>query len=275
MLYRAIQLNNLGAVHLNAHNVGGAMRAFREGFTSLQVAAAGDSLSVEEDQTFGKDSPSGLTGPSLIQVYKLDQDQDRDQDRAITTTNNNSNTNSISSGSSSHATYYFNCPLLLDENVDLFTSVIRTLQEYLCVTNQVSAVMLFNFALAHHLQGVCQARTDLYRSAIRLYNMAAGLLQPLAAVLTNQLQQSQHSHSSCSPFLMILLCLNNTAQIYYDELCEYEPMTAVCVSMQCMIRQSLLVSDNSSVPLLLSEKDAKALTLNATMLGSPSTAGAA
>ena len=260
MLHRAIQLNNLGAAHLNAHNVGGAMSAFREGFTSLQVAAAGDS--VEEDQTFGKDSPSGLTGPSLIQVYKLDQDRDR----AITTS---------SSNSSSSATYYFNCPLLLDENIRLATSAITTLQGCLCATNQVSAVMMFNFALAHHLQGVRQPRADLHRSAIRLYNMAAGLLQPLATVLENQLQQPQHSHSSCSPFLMILLCLNNTAQICYDELCEYEPMTAVCVSMQCMIRQSLLVSDNSSVPLLLSEKDAKALTLNATMLGSPSTAGAA
>ena len=257
MLYRAIQLNNLGAVHLNAHNVGGAMRAFREGFTSLQVAAAGDS--VEDDRTFGMDSPSGLTGPSLIQVYKLDQDRDR----------------AIANTSSSSATYYFNCPLLLDENIRLSTSAITTLQGYLCVTNQVSAVMLFNFALAHHLQGVRQPRADLYRSAIRLYNMAAGLLQPLAAVLKNQLPQPQRTHSSCSPFLMILLCLNNTAQIYYDELCEYEPMTAVCVSMQCMIRQSLLVSDNSSVPLLLSETDAKALTLNATMLRSPSAAGAA
>ena len=105
--------------------------------------------------------------------------------------------------------------------------------------------------------------------------MAAGLLQPLAEVLENQLQQPQHSHSSCSPFLMILLCLNNTVQIYYDEFCEYEPMTAICDSMKNMIRQSLLVSDNSSVPLLLSEKDAKALTLNATMLLSPSAAGAA
>ena len=146
VLHRAIQLNNLGAVHLHAHNVGDAVRAFREGITYLkQATAAVDEADVDQGvvETLGNSLPFEVTGSLLIQVHKLEHD------RAATAT-------CCSSSSCSTA----------------FTSTSTTSmtpQEYLCATNQVSAVMLFNFALAHHLHGVRQARAEFNRSAIRLY----------------------------------------------------------------------------------------------------------
>ena len=250
ILYQAIQLNNYGAVHLNAQNVGDAIRAFREGFLYLKHAAA---VHEQDDQIIREDSPSGLTNPVLIQVYKLEQGQPATANIPITTT------------------YYFSHPLLLDENIDLSTSTIATQQRFHCVTNQISAVMLFNFALAHHRQGMRQARADLCRSAVRIYNSAIDLLRPVVTFWGNQWQ---HSLSTCFPHLLILLSLNNTAQIYYDEFCDYDLMSAVCVDMKRMICDSLLLSD-SSVPLLLSVGETDALTVNATMLCSPSAAGAA
>ena len=262
VLHRAIQLNNLGAVHLHAHNVGDAVRAFREGITYLkQATAAVDEADVDQGvvETLGNSLPFEVTGSLLIQVHKLEHD------RAATAT--------CCSSSSCSTAFYFSHPFLLGKNILTSTSSTSMKpQEYLCATNQVSAVMLFNFALAHHLHGVRQARAAFNRSAIRLYNMSLGVLQSLAEVLGKPAPLHHcrdSSSSSCTPSLLILLCLNNIAQIYYDELCEYEPMKAACTSMQRMIREP-----DSSV-LLLSVEEADALTLNATLLCSPFAAGVA
>ena len=158
VIHRAIELNNLGAAHLNNQNLRDAIWTLREGLTYLHDHHASDEQNAT-DFLDDASSPQLDVEPLLIPVKRIDQDP----------------TDLPSSGVTLRA-YSFCHPLLLDENAENIPAIPHLL---LCVTHQISAVILFNYALAHHWMGMRLARTELHRSAVRLYHAAHNLVQAM------------------------------------------------------------------------------------------------
>ena len=253
VIHRAIELNNLGAARLNTQDLGDAMGTFREGLAYLKNNSSDDHHAADF-LGVSTSLPQLGDGPFLLPVEKLEQDPTIMPNSCVTV-----------------RAYYFDHPLLLDGTAD-----IPAVADILCLTYQISAVLLFNLALAHHWMGMQLARADLHRSAVRLYNTAHNLLKALEEESMGQPLPPESGFNYSFFNMLKLLSMNNMAQICYDELGDYEQMTVALSSMQRMIVDEWpLFSRSVRTARLVSEEDATSLMINAKMLKVPYTAGAA
>jgi hypothetical protein len=118
------------------------------------------------------------------------------------------------------------------------------------------AIVIFNLALASHIEGRLGHEKSLKKAAL-LYSM------------TVQLLTGSSIPDDMSATILTLFALNNKAQIHYDQ-CEY------IESVDCMEAISKIMGSAHSLQSTLSPKDVEGLMLNAMLLlNVPSAAHAA
>jgi tetratricopeptide (TPR) repeat protein len=119
-----------------------------------------------------------------------------------------------------------------------------------------SAIVVFNFALtSHHREGRLGSE-KLLKKATVLYDMALQILT--SAPMPNDLSAS----------ILILLALNNKAQIHHDQ-CQYTESSA------CLTQISAIVGDVYDLHYALCRKDFEGILLNVMLLSAPTAAKAA
>jgi hypothetical protein len=117
------------------------------------------------------------------------------------------------------------------------------------------AIVLFNLALASHSDGMAFGREKSLMKASVLYSLVTQLLSTLAMQDT-------------STAILILLALNNKAQIHYDQ-CDYVQ------SIDCMLQMSKIVGSVRGLHSALHHKDLEEILLNVMILSTPTAAQAA
>jgi hypothetical protein len=138
-------------------------------------------------------------------------------------------------------------------NRPLFLETVANRAELETLLPIYSSVVIFNLAMAYH-QSACYERKSMKRASM-LYKMCAQLLQ------TSTLQ-------SLATTTLLLLALNNRAQIHYDE-CDYVQ------SRNCFDMLSQILSKNQDVTMILSETVVQGMILNTMLLEPPMAAQAA
>jgi hypothetical protein len=118
------------------------------------------------------------------------------------------------------------------------------------------AIILFNSALASHSDGAAFGRVKSLMKASALYSLVAQLLSTLAM------------QEDTSTAILILLALNNKAQIHYDQ-CDYVQ------SIDCMLQMSKILGSVRGLHSALHHKDLEEITLNVMILSTPTAAHAA
>jgi hypothetical protein len=118
-----------------------------------------------------------------------------------------------------------------------------------------SAILLFNLALASHLEGRLGSEKSLKKASM-LYSMTLELLT------------SAPMPDDMSATVLILLALNNKAQIHYDQ-CEYSD------AGDCLKEISNIMCSVQGLHSTLNHKDVEGLLLNVMLLNAPTAAQAA
>jgi tetratricopeptide (TPR) repeat protein len=118
-----------------------------------------------------------------------------------------------------------------------------------------SAIVLFNLALASHREGMLGSEKSLEK-ATALYGMALKLLA------------SSPMPDDISATILILLALNNKAQIHYDK-CQYRE------SSECLTEISAIMGSVYALRSALNPKDYEGILLNVMLLNAPTAAQAA
>lgn len=157
-------------------------------------------------------------------------------------------------------TYFYSRVILLEER--FCHTVTTTPQGLVDVTNQASAVLLFNFALTYHLESLRRFGNEcvgLQQASTQIYNMALGLLEPI--------KSSTHSW----PAVLMALVLNNCAQLHYAQ-CHYELSSTELNGLATLLSEEEQTFETSD---LLSVQDLDSLTVNVVVLQPPSAAHAA
>jgi hypothetical protein len=116
-----------------------------------------------------------------------------------------------------------------------------------------SSIIILNLAMTYHENGRRQSKS--LRRASLLYKMCLQLLQSA-------------SFQSVGTVSLLLLVLNNRAQIFHDE-CDYVQ------SRNCFDALSKLMAKNQDITLILHESVIQGLLLNAMLLDAPTAARAA
>ena len=153
--------------------------------------------------------------------------------------------------------------------------------ELLLIMNQACAVIIFNSALACHLHKTKEASTYHYHVAVTRYDMAVRLLTPFA-------RDQSIANATCTwPHALLILALNNGAQIRFQELCSCEEARQMLDAVEVLIPSAAAdtVDDDDSdddctahLPSrcgLLSKSDLRGVIVNATWLRPPTAARAA
>jgi tetratricopeptide (TPR) repeat protein len=118
------------------------------------------------------------------------------------------------------------------------------------------AIVLFNLALASHTQGTALGREKLLKKASLLYSLAVQLL-------TRCIMPEDKPTT-----ILILLALNNKAQILYDQ-CDYTE------SIDCMKYISQIMGSGRGLTSTLRHEDIWGLIFNVMLLSTPAAAHAA
>jgi hypothetical protein len=118
-----------------------------------------------------------------------------------------------------------------------------------------SGIVLFNLALASHREGRVGSEKSL-KKATMLYGMALQLLT--SSPMPNDISAS----------ILILLALNNKAQIHFDH-CQYGESSA------CLTQISAIMGDVHALHSALYQKDFEGILLNVMLLRAPTAAQAA
>jgi tetratricopeptide (TPR) repeat protein len=118
-----------------------------------------------------------------------------------------------------------------------------------------SAIVLFNLALASHREGRLGSEKSLEKAAV-LYGMALKLLA------------SSPTLDDISTTILILIALNNKAQIHYDQ-CQYRE------SSECLTEISTIMGSVDTIRSALNPKDYEGILLNVMLLNAPTAAQAA
>jgi hypothetical protein len=143
--------------------------------------------------------------------------------------------------------YVYDHGFMISDNVNDNTA--ETLSLYI-------AVVLFNSALASHSEGTALGREKSLTKASLLYSMVVQILARCTML--------QDTFTT----ILILLALNNKAQIHYDQ-CEYVQ------SVDCMKQISKIMGSVRGIHSVLSHKDIDGLMLNVMILSAPTAAQAA
>jgi hypothetical protein len=117
------------------------------------------------------------------------------------------------------------------------------------------AILLFNLALASHLEGRLGSEKSLKKASM-LYTMTLELLT------------SAPMPDDMSATVLILLALNNKAQIHYEQ-CEYSDAD------DCLKEISSIMCSVQGLHSTLNHKDVEGLLLNVMLLNAPTAAQAA
>jgi hypothetical protein len=123
-------------------------------------------------------------------------------------------------------------------------------------TSLYIAIVLFNSALASHSEGTALGREKSLMKASVLYGLVAQLL------VTCTMSEDT------STTILVLLALNNKAQIHYDQ-CEYVH------SVDCMKQIWKIMATVRGLHSVLNHKDIAGLMLNGVLLSTPTAAQAA
>jgi hypothetical protein len=118
------------------------------------------------------------------------------------------------------------------------------------------AMVLFNSALASHSEGTALGREKSLMKASALYSLVAQLLTRCTML------------EDTSTTILILLALNNKAQIHYDQ-CDYVH------SIDCMLQISKIMGSVRSVYSALNHNNVEGLLLNVILMITPTAAQAA
>jgi hypothetical protein len=118
-----------------------------------------------------------------------------------------------------------------------------------------SVIVLFNLALASHREGRLGSENSLDKATV-LYGMALKLLA------------SSPMPDDISATILILLALNNKAQIHYDQ-CQYGE------SSECLTEISKIMGSVYTLQSALHPKDYEGILLNVMLLNAPMAAKAA
>jgi tetratricopeptide (TPR) repeat protein len=118
-----------------------------------------------------------------------------------------------------------------------------------------SAIVLFNLALASHREGRLGGEKSLEK-ATALYGMALKLLA------------SSPTLDDISATILILIALNNKAQIHYDQ-CQYRE------SSECLTEISAIMGSVYALRSALNPKEYEGILLNVMLLNAPTAAKAA
>jgi hypothetical protein len=143
--------------------------------------------------------------------------------------------------------YVYNHGIMISDNVNGDTDE---------ATSLYIAVVLFNSALASHSEGTALGQEKSLMKASMLYSLAAQYLTTWTML------------EDTFTTILILLALNNKAQIHYDQ-CEYVQ------SVDCMKQILKIMGSVRGLHSVLSHKDIDGLMLNGMLLSAPTAAQAA
>lgn len=244
-LHQAIQLNNLGVYHLDCKNAFvPAERAFHDGISCLKQT-------LDVIQSSERVFLDGMQ-PTLIQVQRSMVNQSQ---------SNATNLDSVP--------YFYSQPILLDETF-CETHPNASPQDMAASCSQVGCILLFNFALSYHRQCSNRAEEGFREAAEQLYKMALRLLEPL--VDTAPINQDGREESASWYKVLMVVLLNNCAELHYQEVCEYQKAQLELDYVKTLMTGEHDLFERTD---LLSEDDLDGIVTNAVMLTTPVTARAA
>ena len=233
-LQQAIQNNNVGAHHLE-RNMAVALRSFHEGISCLRQAAVANDVpreSVDRCPCIVVRRAVSQTNPSIGSDLKVEEHP-----------------------------YFYDRPLLLDEMFcpnSMNSPSMATPHAVAAASHHVSCVLLFNYALAYHLQGQYHPDDLFHRHALKLYQTVLNLLE------FTEYRPRWYT-------VLMVLVLNNCSEIHYQD-CEYFKTERTRERVSNLMSGENQLFQSSS---LLDEEDIDGIITNASMLTSPETARAA
>jgi hypothetical protein len=160
--------------------------------------------------------------------------------------------------------YVYNRSILLDEMFvpnTMATTDTATQSALVAVSSHVCCILLFNYALAYHLQCPQHPEEEFNRNALKLYQRVMRLLE-------SELTSRRH-RARCT--VLMVLALNNCVEIHYEG-CEYVNAEVKRERMIALLSGEHELFHSSS---LLSVEDLEGIVTNASMLVCPVAAHAA
>ena len=151
LLRQAIQCNNAGVDHLEHQNVDVAARAFYEGLCCLQQCTANH---LAQDQGVPLEAPISCMHRVFPQAI----------DHSLVPI-------------PEEYPYFYDRSLLLDETAMTFPDTATTSCDVFMASQEVSCVLLFNYALVYHLQFRRHSKDRFHRNAVKFYQAAMNLLE--------------------------------------------------------------------------------------------------
>ena len=263
LLQRAIQCNNAGVCHLVEHrNVIVALRWFKKGIHCLEQLSGGERNSQSDCIVSARRLPG-------IEVRQREVHQ---ADPAM----------SSCGKEEEDRPYVYNRPILLDDIIEMTNTTTSssgesspTFHSIVAAYHQACCIMLFNYALAHHRQCSNHPENKFHRHALRLYRMVEHLLESAPTTTTATITATATATGPLDrvPYaVLMVLVLNNCAEIHYYEECAYFHAERERERMTALMSGEHELFEACS---LLSAEDLTGIISNAAMLTSPAGARAA